>query len=158
RTRQLLFTTQLLRVGAVHESDPLQGLQLLEDATLCPPDLRDFTWGVFYGRCKRYTFDLSKHTRKVSALAYRPDGEVLASGGHDGVLEFWNPARGQLLASLHEHTSRVPALAWSPNSQFLASGGSDGTILLHEGQTVRARWSETGRVTGLVFLEGRTLA
>jgi WD40 repeat protein len=34
----------------------------------------------------------------VSAIAFRPDGAVLATAGMDGVVRFWEPGQGRLLA------------------------------------------------------------
>ncbi|MBY0395794.1 MAG: hypothetical protein K2X91_04895 [Thermoleophilia bacterium] len=41
--------------------------------------------------------ELAGHTRRVLALAYSPDGSVLASGGSDGTLCLWEAATGALI-------------------------------------------------------------
>jgi WD40 repeat protein len=162
RTRRLLFTAQLLRVGAVWERDPIQGQQMLEDTASFPPDQRDFAWGVLYARCKRYRLALPGHARTVAALAYRRDGKLLASGGHDGTVKLWDPVRGEELANLHEHSNRVVAIAFSPDGATLASGDQDGKIILWDvaRRTVRASLTAPdGAVAALAYSpDGKTLA
>jgi tRNA A-37 threonylcarbamoyl transferase component Bud32 len=70
--RRLLYTAQLLRVGSVWESDPSQGLRMLEDPKACPPGLRCFSWGVLYGQCKRYRQLLGPQPAAVTAVVYHP--------------------------------------------------------------------------------------
>jgi WD40 repeat protein/tRNA A-37 threonylcarbamoyl transferase component Bud32 len=167
RTRRLLFTAQLLRVGAVWQRDPIHGQQMLEDPGLFPADLRDFAWGVLYGKCKRYRRALPGHAKRVSAVAFCPAGKrgappLLASGGHDGKVKLWDARTGAELASLHEHTSRVSTVAFSPNGRTLASGGYDGTIKLWDvaKRTLLASLtSPAGPVAALAFSpDGKTLA
>jgi WD40 repeat protein len=163
RTRKLLYTAQLLRVGGLWESDPLGALALLEDQTGCPPDLRDFTWAVLHTRCQRFRIELAGHSRKVTSLAFRPDGKELASGSHDGTVRLWDVLTGAERAVLHEHTYRITALAFSPDNHTLASGSSDGIVKLWQegvsvGELTPGR-PAAGRIAGLAFSsDGRTLA
>jgi WD40 repeat protein len=74
---------------------------------------------------------LKEHSWSVVALAFSPDGLILASGSIDGKIQLWdlgrkNPAEAGL--SLNAHTDAVNALAISEDSKFLVSGSRDRSI------------------------------
>lgn len=102
------------------------------------------------------------HRGPVGALAFSPDGKLLASGGADALIKVWNWQKPRALASLQGHPSAVTALAFSPDGKVLASGGADGTVRLWEvaGKRLQATLSgHQGPVRVLAFTpEGRTLA
>jgi WD40 repeat protein len=65
----------------------------------------------------------------VDALAVLPDGRVV-SGGVDGLLLVWDPARaGTDPVELGRHSDRVEAVAVLPDGRVV-SGGWDGRVLL----------------------------
>ncbi|WP_375757207.1 WD40 repeat domain-containing protein [Corallococcus exercitus] len=64
----------------------------------------------------------------VLALAFTPDGRVLASGHYDSVVRLWDVERGELLAELKGHTAEVHAVAFSPDGRWLASAGRPGEL------------------------------
>ncbi|KAF8318813.1 WD40-repeat-containing domain protein [Cantharellus anzutake] len=76
--------------------------------------------------------ELLGHTGEVCGLKWRQDGEALASGANDNVVNCWDPrvgtagsnSRGQPKWSKSVHTAAVKAIAWAPwNMNILASGG-----------------------------------
>jgi WD40 domain-containing protein len=53
---------------------------------------------------------LAGHTGPIRALAFSPDGSLLASAGDDAVIRLHNPKTGKLLLNLVGHADRVYAL------------------------------------------------
>jgi WD40 repeat protein len=65
------------------------------------------------------------HTGPVTALAYSPDGKLIATGSEDGTVRVWNPDTGEPVGALRGHKDHVYAVAFSPDGKWLASGGRD---------------------------------
>lgn len=79
--------------------------------------------------------------RNPSALAFSPDGKLLAEGG-DGI-RLWDVATGKPAGTIQAHRGNLCALAFSPNGKLLASGAfSDSTrsntVGLWEVETLKA--------------------
>jgi WD40 repeat protein len=68
---------------------------------------------------------LDGYREQVHAVAFAPDGTVLAGGGDDRVIRLWDPVTGQLVRSLVGHADEVHDLAFSRDGT-LVSGGGDG--------------------------------
>jgi len=66
----------------------------------------------------------------VSALAFNPTGQWLASGGHDGVINLWRVEDRRCVARLRGHTDIITSLGWSPDSQRVASSSWDRSVCL----------------------------
>jgi serine/threonine protein kinase/sugar lactone lactonase YvrE len=62
---------------------------------------------------------------EMVAIAYSPDGKLVASGGTGKVIHLWSVATGREHNRLHGHKGAVYGLAFSPDGQTLASGGWD---------------------------------
>lgn len=71
-----------------------------------------------------------KHNVTGTAVAFSPDGSLLACGGHD-FLEVYDVRSGEQEFRLQTN-SRVQTIDWHDGGNVLASGHTNGEMLLHE--------------------------
>jgi tetratricopeptide (TPR) repeat protein len=69
-------------------------------------------------------------------VAFRPDGQRLASASADQTVKIWDCATGKEFFALKGHAGRVWSVAFSPDGQRLASANQDGSIHLWETTSV----------------------
>ena len=75
---------------------------------------------------------IKKHTDWVTALAFSPNGEMLASADRNGGLTIWDADNGQELFTTAGHKSAVTSLSWRSDSKLIGSSSEDGTVKLWE--------------------------
>lgn len=63
-------------------------------------------------------------------LSFNPLANVLASGGNDNTIRFWDVPTGRLLRELPRQEHNVWALAYRPHTDILASAGYESHIIL----------------------------
>lgn len=69
--------------------------------------------------------------KQVTALAFSPDEQTLASGTEDGNIAVWDTESGKRLFLLtHTQKNAVTTVSFSPNGMYLASGATDGSVIL----------------------------
>ncbi|HYT87143.1 MAG TPA: protein kinase [Gemmataceae bacterium] len=89
------------------------------------------------------------HDRPVTALAFSPEGKLLATASADGTARLWDVATRTPLGLVLRHTDAVTAVAFSPDGKQLATGSKDGTARLWE--------TATGRPHGPPLSEGQPI-
>src|SRR5262249_26154118 len=75
----------------------------------------------------------------ISSLSFSGDGKILALGGVDGSLRFWdmNLKREELVIPAHQ--PEAWAVAFSPDNKILATAGDDDTVKLWDSATLARR-------------------
>ena len=97
---------------------------------------------------------------RVNALAFSPDGTLLATGGGEpsrsGELKLWNVANGTLAREFGNlHSDCVLAIAFSPRGDRIATGGADRFARISEvstGKLLRSLEGHTHHVMGVAWL------
>jgi WD40 repeat protein/serine/threonine protein kinase len=108
---------------------------------------------------------LEGHTQGIRAIAYSPNGKMLASGGSDNTIMLWDTeTRRRIGNPLIGHQNAINSLAFSPDGRILVSGSLDKTIRVwdistgHEAtdplQLDSEVWSITFGPDGSLFASG----
>jgi hypothetical protein len=115
---------------------------------------------IFSTKSSELQHKVKKHTDWVTAVAFSPNGQMLASADRNGGISIWDPDSAQELFTLAGHKSAVTALSWRGDSKLLASSSEDGTVKLwemkegkqartwaaHKGGTLWVNYSHDGRL------------
>ncbi|MGA3325281.1 MAG: protein kinase [Terriglobia bacterium] len=117
-------------------------------------------WDVASGTLRQ---TLAEHPSLVTAIAFSPDGTVLASAGMiENQIKLWYVASGALLKALSGHTDTITSIAFSPDGKLLASGSDDKTVRLWDvttGTLTQTLMGHTEGVSSVVFSpDGRLIA
>ncbi|KAF2147936.1 WD40 repeat-like protein [Myriangium duriaei CBS 260.36] len=97
---------------------------------------------------------LEGHTAFVTAIAFSPNGELLASTSADKTVQIWNTRTGEREKKLEGHDVRVHLVAFSPDSKLLASASYDHVIRVwdvHTGEQVQIHDGANDMIRAIVF-------
>jgi len=72
-------------------------------------------------------FTLDKEKDECYAVAFSPDGKLVAGGAQDGTVKIWNAADGKLVNTLKELNGWVTGIAFSPDGKLMAASSMDRT-------------------------------
>jgi WD40 repeat protein len=88
-------------------------------------------WSIASGECVR---EPQFHCGVLS-VSFSPGGEVLATGGDDGLVVLWDTATWQPKRALKAHRDWVRSVVFSPDGSVLATAGNDRSIRLWDAES-----------------------
>ncbi len=97
----------------------------------------------------------------ILAVAFSPDGKLLATGDSNGEVRLWQVADAQPLLTFQGHTSWVFSVAWSPDGQTITSGSYDQTVKLwdvNRGQCLKSLFGDNSVLSVAWSPDGKTIA
>ena len=101
------------------------------------------------------------HSDRIWEAAFSPDGELLASGSVDGIVNIWQKKDGQIVRVLR-HPAGITSLAFSPDGSSLATSSYDSNVRLWrvaDGALLKTFSGDSKTVWTVAFSpDGRTLA
>ena len=95
--------------------------------------------------------------RRLSAIAFLPDGKSLVVAGEDGMARRRSLDTNEIIAEYGPRGDHVLAIAISSDGAFVATGGKDGLVRIWDATSGALRLTyagHTGWVTGLSFMAG----
>ncbi len=125
---------RIITVGSGQEFDSALGADI-------NPDQSKIVFGgpsrmvkIFSTKDGSVLFKMKKHTDWVTAAAFSPNGEWLASADRNGGIVIWDADNGLEVHTLAGHKSAVTALSWRFDSKLIASVSEDGSAKVWEMQ------------------------
>ena len=107
-------------------------------------------------------YEHTKHTDWVQAMAYSPDGVLLATADRSGGVFLWEALSGRDYMTIEAHPAAVTAVAWRADANMLATACEDGQIRLYElenGKLMKNWGAHGGGVAAIEFTrDGRIVS
>lgn len=115
------------------------------------------TWNPETGKLVKVVLNLGKTDKPVKAVAFSPDGRLLAVGADDGVLRVVESATGKEVFKSNSRNARIERVAFSPNGKLVALGDSNSQVAVYvpEGKgnqlAMSVQGADLGEIMGVAF-------
>lgn len=128
---------RLLRFSDGSLMQTLAGSEKILDLSFSPDDAivasaAGHDINLFDARTGTLIKKLSRHDSAVNAVAFSPNGRLVASGSDDRTAIIWQLDSGKSKHVLKGHDQTVRAVAFSPDGNLLASGSGNAAVVLWE--------------------------
>jgi WD40 repeat protein len=152
KAQRSLYIANMNRVRFELEHNNIEPARKLLDLYRQPEtpekDPRGWEWFYWDRMCKGELHTLKGHQGQVLAVAFSPDGSLLASAGGspNPTIKVWDTVTGKELRTLTGFTAAVSMIVFSPDGRMLASRSSTAVTL----------WQvTTGKEIRTLTLEGK---
>jgi WD40 repeat protein len=114
-------------------------------------------WDPATGKALKTLLNIGKTDKPIKALAYSPNGKLLAVGGDDGVLRVVESDTGKAVYTSPSRNARIEKVAFSPNGKLVALGDANSQVAVYvpEGKGNQLAMSvqgvDLGEVMGVAF-------
>lgn len=140
RANSELYAAQMRMANLAIERESYErALQILSayDDGSPQDDLRGIEWHILRSQALRLDHDrdrgfstLLKHSDDVYTVRFVPRTTLLATGGRDGHVRFWDHGSARVVRDLKQHSGCVNAIRFSPDGAYMATASCDKTLVL----------------------------
>jgi WD40 repeat protein len=117
---------------------------------------------VNFTRCDLERSSFTQAFDSIAAVAFGPEGRLVAGGCYNGVVRVWEVTSGQLVLECAGHNASVWSVAFSPDGASLVSSSADHTIRVWDvasGICLKTLQGHTNAVWSIAFSpDGRFVA
>jgi WD40 repeat protein len=89
------------------------------------------TWDPVTGKLIKTLVNLGKTDKPIKALAFSPDGKMLAVGADDGILRVVESGTGKAVYTSPSRNARIERVAFSPSGKLVAIGDSNSQVAVY---------------------------
>ena len=88
---------------------------------------------VWEWRSETYIMKQQGHFYDVNCISFNNDGNLIATGGHDGKLKIWNAKNGFCFITFHDHSAPITQIKFAKkNNVIIVTASLDGTVRVYD--------------------------